>query len=126
MTSKQLNNTYQQNKQKFHNYINNIKKNSPWDIYTIINTTLIKNPYASDFPLRFFKNDSSISNKALLFLKSILKFYVKNMYLYFSYMLATIIYKIYYKKSRKNELKIIIDTFGLVDKTNQNGQFDEN
>lgn len=126
MTSKQLNNSYQQKKQKFHNYINNIKKNSPWDIYTIINATLIKNPFVSDFPLRFFKNDSSISNKALLFLKSILKFYVKNMYLYFSYMVATIIYKIYYKKSRKNELKIIIDTFGLVDKTNQNGQFSEN
>lgn len=126
MTSKQLNNSYQQKKQKFHNYINNIKKNSPWDIYTIINATLIKNPFVSDFPLRFFKNDSSISNKALLFLKSILKFYVKNMYLYFSYMVSVIIYKFYYKKSRKNDLKIIIDTFGLVDKTNQNGKFSEN
>ena len=126
LNSKNLEQSYQNNKQKFHNYINNIKKNSPWDIYTIINATLVKNPYVSDFPLKFFKNDSSISNKALLFLKSILKFYAKNMYFYFSYMVATIIYKIYYKKSRKNELKIIIDTFGLVDKTNQNGQFSEN
>jgi len=126
LNSKNLEQSYQNDKEKFHNYINSIKENSPWDIYTIINPTLIKNPYASDFPLSFFKNDSSISNKALLFLKCILKFYAKNMYLYFSYMVATIIYKIYYKKSRKNELKIIIDTFGLVDKTNQNGQFSEN
>jgi len=126
LTSKQLNNSYQQNKQKFHNYINNVKKNSPWGIYTIINATLIKNPFTSDFPLRFFKNDTNTSNKTLLFAKSILMFYAKNMYLYFSYMVATIIYKIYYKKNRKNELKIIIDTFGLVDKTNQNGKFSEN
>jgi len=129
LTSKQLNNSYQQNKQKFHNYINNIKKNSPLDIYTIINATLIKNPFTSDFPLRFFKNDTNTSNKTLLFVKSILMFYAKNIYLYFSYIVATIICiicKIYYKKNRKNELKIIIDIFGLVDKTNQNGKFNEN
>lgn len=126
MNPKELNSSYQQNKEKFHKYINNIKKNSPWDIYTIINATLIKNPFTSDFPLRFFKNDTNTSNKVLLFLKSIFKFYAKNMYFYFSYIVATIIYKICYKKSRNNELKIIIDTFGLVDKTNQNGQFSEN
>lgn len=126
MTSKRLNDTYQQNKQKFHKYIDNIKKNSPWDIHTIINPTLIKNPYASDFPLRFFKNNTNLSNKIILFLKSALKFYIKNIYFYFSYIVATVIYKLYYKKSRKNELKIIIDIFGLVDKTNQNGKFNEN
>lgn len=126
MTSKLLNDSYQQNKQKFHNYIDNIKKNSPWDIYTIINPTLIKNPYTSDFPIRFFKNNTNISNKIILFLKSMLKFYAKNIYLYFSYIAATVFYKLYYKKSGKNELKIIIDIFGLVDKTNQNGKFNEN
>ncbi len=126
LNSKKLERSYQNNKQKFHNYINNIKKNSPWDIYTIINATLIKNPYTSDFPLKFFKNDTNTSNKTILFLKTVFKFYAKNIYLYFSYMVATIIYKIYYKKSRKNELRIIIDIFGLVDKTNQNGKFNEN
>ena len=126
MNPKELNSSYQNNKQKFHNYINNIKKNSPWDIYTIINATLIKNPFTSHFPLIFFKNDVSISNKLLLFLKSIFKFYAKSIYFYFSYMVATITYKVCYKKSRNNELKIIIDVFGLVDKTNQNGKFYEN
>ncbi len=126
MNSKELNNSYQQNKHKFHDYINNIKKNSKWDIYTIINATLIKNPYTSDFPLRFFKNDTNTSNKTILFLKTVFKFYSKNIYLYFSYIIATIIYKSYYKKEKKNELKIIIDTFGLVDKTNQNSKFSEN
>jgi hypothetical protein len=126
LNAKELYELCQEKKDIFHNYINNIKKNSPWDIYTIINATLIKNPYVSEFPLRFFKNDTNRTNKFFLFLKSSFKFYVKNLYLYFSYIIATIMYRIYYKKNRKNSLKIIIDTFGLVDKTNQNGKFSEN
>lgn len=126
MNPKKLAQLYQQNKEKFHEYIDNIKKNSSWDIYTIISATLIKNPYTSEFPLRFFSDDIQKQNKFLLFLKSSVKFYAKSFYLLSSYFIAFLIYKIYYKKTRKNELKIIIDTFGLVDKTNQNGQFSEN
>ena len=126
MNPKQLYDSYQEYKQQFHNYINNIKKNSPWDIYTIINATLIKNPYASDFPLRYFQRNTPIFNKTSIFIKSLFKFYAKNIYLYISYIIATILYKIFYKKYRKNELKIIIDTFGLVDKTNETGSFQEN
>jgi hypothetical protein len=32
MNSKKLNKLYKEKKDTFHNYINNIKKNSPWDI----------------------------------------------------------------------------------------------
>ena len=125
MNPKELEKSYQIKKNEFHNYINNIKKNSKWDIYTIINPTLIKNPYASEFPKNFFLNNIKAKSK-LLFVKVLLKYYLKNLYLFFSYLIALFIYKIYYKKQRKNKLEIIIDTFGLVDKTNEKGEFSEN
>jgi hypothetical protein len=126
LNPKQLYDSYQEYKQNFHNYINNIKKNSPFDIYTIINASLIKNPYTSEFPLRYFQRNTPIFNKTSIFIKSLFKFYAKNIYLYISYITATILYKIFYKKYRKNKLKIIIDTFGLIDKTNETGSFQEN
>ncbi len=126
MTSKDLNESYQSNKQKFHEYIDKIKKNSSWDLYTIVNATLIKNPYTSIFPFEFFRSNLNNENKILLFIKSSTKFYLRNFYLLISYFVAFIIYKIYYKKKRKNELKIIIDTFGLVDKVNKEEKVTEN
>lgn len=126
MTPKGLDFLFQKSKQSFHGYIETIKLNSPWDIYTVINPTLIKNPYASYFPLRFFTREAKMAFKPLSFLKNILKFYVKNLYLYFSYVIAFILYRMYLNKSRKNELKILIDIFGLVSKVNQSGTFEEN
>lgn len=35
MNSKELERSYLEKKDIFHKFINNIKKNSPWDIYTI-------------------------------------------------------------------------------------------
>ncbi|MCX6077380.1 MAG: hypothetical protein NTW78_10940 [Campylobacterales bacterium] len=126
MNPRELQNSYLKNKQKFHDYIDTIKKNSPWDIYTIINPTLIKNPYTSDFPKKYFINGSEFSNRIMIFTKNIFKFYIKNFYLLLSYFIAFVLYKIYFKKQRKNEPKIIIDTFGLVDKTNTENIFNEN
>lgn len=126
MNPKELYNAYQKNKQKFHDYINTIKKNSPWDIYTIINPTLIKNPYASDFPRNYFTNSFKFSNKMVSFIKNSFKFYIKNYYLLVTYFTAFVLYKIYIKKQRKNELVTIIDIFGLVDKTNKENIFNEN
>lgn len=126
MNSQELSQSYQENKQKFHNYIDNIKKNAPWDIYTIINPTLIKNPYASDFPKNYFTSTFKFSNKMISFIKNICKFYIKNYYLFITYFTAFVLYKIYIKKERKNELITIIDIFGLVDKTNKENVFNEN
>ncbi len=126
MNPKELYNSYQENKQKFHDYVDNVKKNSPWDIYTIINPTLIKNPYTSDFPKNYFINSFEFSNRVINFIKNTFKFYIKNSYLFLSYFVAFVLYKIYFKKQRKNEPKIIIDTFGLVDKTNKENVFNEN
>ena len=62
MSSKELERSYLEKKDIFHKFINNIKKNSPWDIYTIINPTLIKNPFSSDFPINFFRNEKKSTN----------------------------------------------------------------
>lgn len=126
MNPRELEIAYKQNKAAFHTFIEGVKKNAPWDIYTIINPTLTKNPYASDFPLSFFLKKFESSSKTVNFLKSIGRYYAKNAYLYFSYLITFVLYKIYFKKSRKDEPKIVIDVFGLVDKTNESGEFSEN
>jgi len=110
----------------FHNYIDTIKKNAKWNLGNIINPTLIKNSYTSTFPKNFILNTSKNQNKIILTITNIIKFYFKNLYFLFSYFVAFILYKFCFKKQRKNNLGIIIDVFGLVDKTNQNGKFSEN
>jgi len=126
MIAKKLYSAYQQKKESFHQYIDAIKKNSARDIYTIINDTLIKNPYTSRFPKSYFTDEILLSSKIVLFLKSSFEFYLKNIYKLISYFIAFLIYKIYFKKDRKNKLKTIIDIFGFIDKTNQNKSFVEN
>lgn len=126
MNPKELEQSYQNKKNIFHNYLNNIKKNTVWDLFTIINPTLSKNPYDSEFPKSFFLDEVENSNKIALFLKLICKYYLKNIYLFISYFIAFILYKVYYKKQRKHNIEIIIDIFGLVDNTNKSGKFEEN
>ena len=126
MNSKELERSYLEKKDIFHKFINNIKKNSPWDIYTIINPTLIKNPFSSDFPINFFRNEIKSTNLFFLFLRRVSKYYLRIFYFFISYIFATILYKIFYKKKRKNELKIIIDIFALVDKNIKENKFNEN
>ncbi|HQT37246.1 MAG: hypothetical protein B7Y30_10335, partial [Campylobacterales bacterium 16-40-21] len=126
MTPKDLEQSYQQKKSLFHAYITKVKQNAPWDIFTIVNPTIIKNPYTSSFPKRFFEHKASLQKKTLLFLLNTIKFYAKNFYLFSTYSIAFIVYKMYYKKERKYNIKTIIDTFGLIDKTNEGGTFNEN
>ena len=117
---------YQNKKNIFHNYIDNIKRKEKWDIFNIINPTLIKNPYVSEFPKSFFDPCIENKNKKVLFLKVIIKFYIKSIYVFISYFIAFILFKIYYKKKRKNDTKVIIDIFGLVEKINKSEKFEEN
>jgi len=127
LNPKELEKKYQLNKEKFHTYINSIKKNMKVDIFSIINTTIISNPYTTDFPKKFFSQSYDNENKFLLFIKSSFKFYLKQFYLLFSYIVAFIIYKIIYKKQcRVDDKKIGIDIFFLVDNINKDGKFNEN
>lgn len=126
MTPKELEDSYNSTKFTFHNYIDGIKKNSIWDLYTIINATLVKNPFASTLPLLFFKKETKKTNLLTLFLKRLPKYYLKVTHHFLSYIVATAIYKIYFKKKRQNRLETIIDTFGLVDKNIKEQKFSEN
>lgn len=126
MNPKYLHHCHQKKKEIFHRYINNLKKNAKWNLYTIINPTLVKNPYASSFPKNYFLNKKINKNKIFLFIKNIIKFYFKNIYFLFSYFMAFILYKLYFKKKRKHKLETVIDVFGLVDQTNQSNKFNEN
>jgi hypothetical protein len=125
MNSQELEKSYLEKKEYFHKFIDNIKKNSPWDIYTIINPTLIKNPFASDFPINFFGNKLYNKNIFILFLTRITKYYARIGYYFFSYIAATILYKIFYKKGIKTNIKILIDVFALVDKNIKENIFSE-
>lgn len=125
MTPEQLNESYNEKKTLFHTYVDDIKQNAVWDIYTVINATLIKNPFTSTFPKRFFANENVKKNNLLSFIKNAVIFYIRSFYLFISYFVAFILYKLYYKKQRKNRLKIIIDIFGLVDKVNKETVFNE-
>ena len=68
MTPQELNELYEEKKYDFHAYIESIKKKSNWDLNTIINPTLVKNPYASSFPQNYFLNISKNRSKFILFI----------------------------------------------------------
>lgn len=110
----------------FHNYIETIKKNAKWNLNTIINPTLVKNPHASNFPKNFISKNLKNQNKKISLFVIIVKFYIKNIYYLLNYFIAFVLFKIFFKKHRQNNLETIIDVFGLVDKTIQNRKFSEN
>ena len=128
MNPKELENNYQQEKKSFHAYIDKIKKNSIHDIYAIVNTTLIKNPYATNFPKKFFLKLESIEkeNKILLFVKHSAKFYLKQFYLFFSYLISFVLYKLFYKKKPIPKEAIFIDIFFLADNIIRDNSLNEN
>ena len=125
--SEKLEKAYKDRKALFHIYIYNIKKKMKVDVYSIINTTLIKNPYSTNFPKKFFLKESNKKNKTCQFIVSSIKFYSKQFYYFISYVISFILYKIYYKKN-ESELKnfILIDVFFLVDNIIKENEFNEN
>jgi len=128
MNPKELEKKYQRNKDKFYKYITFIKQNMEADLYNIINPTLIINPYISRFPLNFFLQDYINKSKLILFIKNTGKFYIKQFYLFFSYIVSFCIYKIYYKPKDFNHKEdyIGIDIFFLVDNIIKDNRFNEN
>ena len=127
MRSKELEQNYQDKKNAFHKYVYKIrKKTKKGDIYVIINPTLVKNPYASNFVKNYFLNEFERYNKIFFLIKNLIKYYIKNVYLFFCYLINFIIFKLFYKKKRKNKLETIIDVFGLIDKTIEDEKFNDN
>lgn len=126
MNPKELEANYQIKKSDFHKYIDRIKEKMPIDIYSIINTTLIKNPYTTNFPIKYFLNNYTVGNKYLLFITHSIKFYCKQSYIFISYFISFLLFKIYYKKNNDIFDNVIgIDVFFLVDKIINDGEFNE-
>ena len=127
MNNRLLEESFKTNKKVFIEYINNIKNNMPIDIYSVTNITLISNPYSSDFPKKFFLEILiNKSNKLILFLLHCIKFYARNFYALFSYIISFFIFKIVYKKNKiKKNNNIYLDVFFLVDNINKDGVFIE-
>jgi len=127
MNARVLGESVKKDKKQFHQLIDSIKQEMKVDIYSISNITLIKNPYSSVFPLNFFLNKVSNTNYFFLFIKSTFKFYLKQIYLFFSYIITYILYKIYYQKEDNNTInETLIDVFFLVQPTIKNKMFKEN
>lgn len=126
MTPQQLDRSYHEKKEAFHAYIDNIKRENVQDLYTIINTTLVKNPFSSTFPKDYFSEKTNGVNKIYLFLKSITVFYAKNIYLLLSYFVAFVLFKIFYVAKKERSLHTLFDIFVLVDKTIQENRFKDN
>lgn len=122
MNHKELYQSYLKNKESFHCYINKIKYNAKFDIYTIINSTLIKNPYNTKFPIKFFLMDFPKKSSYLFsFIKNIIKFY-KRYYLFFiNYFFQFILFKILYKKKKLSfsDKDILVDVFLSLNTSNK-------
>jgi len=126
MQPSELDRHYRSNQNEFHKFISNIKKTMQNDIYSVINTTIISNPYATAFPKKFFLTDYKTSNKFFIFLRNSSKFNLRQFYFLLSYLIGFVLYKIYYKKNNvKFEGVIGIDVFFLVDNIIKDGKFNE-
>lgn len=124
MDARQFQQLYSDKKESFHHFVNKIKSSMIVDVFTIINPTLIINPYNTDFPKAFFLGKS---NKKAFFFKTILKFYVKHFYVFITYLISFLLFKLYYKKTKLPSKKLIaIDVFLLATSINRENGFKEN
>ena len=108
-------------------YISGIKQQKKVDIYSTINTTLIINPYITNFPKDFLLEKNSKQNKKKLFLINVIKFYVHHFLAFSKYILTFIYFKILYKKKYiVTQQDIVLDVFILVDRVIESGKFNDN
>jgi len=127
MTAKKLAHSLYENKKHFYQYIQKIKAAMPVDVYSISNITLIKNPYTSVFPLHYFLKKDSRSPLWLLFAKNTLKFYFKQFYSVIHYIISWVLFKIFYRQNRANQVETtLIDVFFLVETITKEEKFQEN
>lgn len=90
------------------NYISRMKRKNKVDIYSVINTTLVINPYDTDFPKDFLFDNFKKENKWKLFIFNSVKFYLFNTVRFMFFIQIFFYYKLLYKKSKytisKNDL----------------------
>lgn len=100
----------------FLKHLEEIKSAIKPNFFSAVNTTLIANPYISDYPRKFIFKEFKDRNLPWLFFKSASKFYIKQFALFFNYTLSHILYNIFFlKRDLRFKNTILIDKFFLVD-----------
>ncbi len=113
--------------ESLYNYVGRIKQQKKNDIHSIINTTLIINPYVTNFPKDFLFENFSKQNKAKLFLVNTIKFYIHHLLAFFRYIQVFSYCKFLYKKKYKiAQQDLVLDVFVLVDSVIKEGEFNDN
>jgi len=126
LNNKRLHQSFEKSANKFYIYIENIKKNMVLDIYSVVNTTIITNPYTSSFPKNFFLNKYEKTSRYFSFIKHSYKFYIKTFYVYFTYLISFILFKLFYKKRlQQRNYVMAIDTFLITDTIIKNNIFED-
>ena len=115
-----LNINFFKNRKKFLNFINSTKRKN---FYSVINTTLISNPYITDFPKEYFE-DKKRNWSILQLLKSIFVFYFKMSVKLSIFTLHKIIFSLFWREEGKVK-QTIIDTFILSNKVLENGKYED-
>lgn len=125
MRAKDIYDAYVLRKEIFHHYICTIKKKAIPNLFTVMNPTLIKNPYVSVFPKNFFFDRLNTRNYYILFVKSLAKYLFLNIAQLLIYIISYILYKMYFKKKTHVPRNVLIDVFSLVDSVNRSNEFKE-
>jgi hypothetical protein len=114
--------------ESLYSYVSRIKQQKKIDIHSVINTTLVMNPYTTNFPKDFLLGHFKQENKFKLFIFHSVKFYLFNIMRFIFFIQMFFYYKLLYKKSKyaifKNDL--ILDLFIDISRVVKEGSFSEN
>lgn len=125
MRAKEIYEAYTLKKEVFHQYIYSVKQKVAPHFFTIMNPTLIQNPYVSIFPKNFFFDTSKTRHYSILFVNTLVKYLFLSISQLLIYSVSFVFYKIYFKKKVHASRKILVDVFSLVDSVNRTNRFQE-
>ena len=114
--------------QKLYDYISCVRQQNKVDIHSIINTTLVINPYITNFPKDFLLDNFKKENKLKLFIFHSVKFYFFNVIRFIFFIQIFFYHKLLYKKPKHDISKhdLILDIYVLVDGVIKEGKFNDN
>jgi hypothetical protein len=123
MDARTLDEEFQKRREEYFRYINRVKKSNLSGLYSVINTTVISNPYTSDFPKEWFLKERRNWTVFQLFL-SFLIFYLKISLKLAIFTTQKIVFHLIWKK-KGGESEILIDIFFLSDKILEKEKYDD-
>ncbi len=99
--------------QKLYEYISDIRRQKKVDVHSVINTTLVMNPYITNFPKDFLYNNFKKENKFKLFIFHSVRFYLFNAIRFILFLQKFHYYKLLYKKPKYviSQDDLILDLF---------------